>query len=250
MSDLWLLDRQIRFPEDLEISEEHPPKAYLSQELVARYKLSGLEQAEKESGYSSIHYVVRLKESSVPIESRPWIEIQVRTLAQDLWSEIEHVLGYKPKKLTSMSVTRQFSILGKQLTAIDEYFDYLYEELRKYQQESTFKPGDPLNAENLPAVLARMDLACAQKEIDGLLRLLNSRRLGTAGALLELGTSDRIARIRQVITKVKETEPTDFEVIANLAGLAELKDPEQEVRAITAQTELLRLWDALKADLR
>ena len=79
----------------LEISKRDPPIAFLSEELYCRLGLSDLNRATKESGYASIHYILRFKSEEISPENRPWFEIQVRTLAEHVWGEIEHILGYK-----------------------------------------------------------------------------------------------------------------------------------------------------------
>jgi ppGpp synthetase/RelA/SpoT-type nucleotidyltranferase len=70
--------------------------------------MSDLESVEKDTGYASIHYNVRLKESVCNLDRRPWFEVQTRTLAQDLWATIEHIVGYKPDRRTAFPVTRYF----------------------------------------------------------------------------------------------------------------------------------------------
>jgi putative GTP pyrophosphokinase len=106
LSQLPLVHRELLGHPGIEISSQVPPKAYMSQELKVRLGLD-LPGAVKDSGYNSVHYVIRLKDSRLPIEKRPWFELQVRTLAEDAWAEIHHVLGYKPNKRTSASFSRR-----------------------------------------------------------------------------------------------------------------------------------------------
>lgn len=128
MSQLPLIDKELRDSRDFEISENLPPIAYLSADLTKKYGLNHLKQGEKESGYSSIHYILRLRNSKIEIDKRPWFELQVRTLAEDVWGEVEHIIGYKPDKKTSFAVKTQFYVISRELSAIDEHFNLLYEE--------------------------------------------------------------------------------------------------------------------------
>jgi putative GTP pyrophosphokinase len=50
-------------------------------------------------GYQGIHYDIKLNDDEVAGTEFDgvWGEIQVRTLAQHLWSDMSHELGYKPE---------------------------------------------------------------------------------------------------------------------------------------------------------
>lgn len=246
LAQMPLIDRELRNCESLEISESRPPVAYLGEDLIKRLCLSHLERQHKDSGYASIHYILRLRESSVDPAKRPWFELQVRTLVEDTWAEIEHVLGYKPNKRTSFAVRKQFQIISSELAAIDEHFNFLYEELTRFQEETTFRDSDPLNAENLPGVLAEVGVGCAQREIDGLLKLLVSRGLLTVGSLRATATTKRLELIRNTYRAVKGRTPGNFEVVANLANLAGCEREEEEVERIKAQIAYMDVWYELE----
>ena len=175
LSQLKLIDRELRSADTFDVLNEPAPIAYLRQDQSEKYGLTHLERRSKDSGYASLHYYLRLRSSSVQDTERPVIELQVRTITEELWSEIEHVLGYKPGKRTSFSVRHQFQVISGQLSAIDEHFDFLNEELKRYQQEARWQNTDPLNTENLAVVLAAVEVGCDQDEVDALLRLLFSR---------------------------------------------------------------------------
>src|SRR6266851_5171850 len=100
LANMPLIDHELKSSARLELHPTTPAVAYLGRELFGSLALDGLDRRDKDSGYTSIHYYVRFRDSKVPKEQRPWLEIQVRTLAQHCWGEIEHVLGYKPSKRT------------------------------------------------------------------------------------------------------------------------------------------------------
>lgn len=249
MAQLGYVDTEVRRLHNegnLEISPTHPPVAFLEEEVAKRFALSGLKRIDKDSGYISLHYTLRFRTSSVAPDRRPWFELQVRTLAQDVWGEIEHILGYKPEKKTSFAVRKQFWILSKQLSAIDEHFNFLYEELGRFQEEVDAKDKDPLNAENLPALVSDIGVGCAQKEVDGLLKLLHSRGIDTAGALRELAIPRRIEMIRHQHLTQTQRAANNFEILATLATLRHAKTQDEESALIKAHLEYLEAWDALK----
>jgi len=247
LSHLPLIDREIRKLDDkLEISSTEPPKAYLPKDLTDQLSLMHLNPKQKESGYASIHYILRLRDSEIPVEQRPWFELQVRTLVEDAWGEIEHVLGYKPEKRTSFAVKRQFQIISKQLAAVDEHFNFLHAELTRFQEEMEYAESDPLNAENLPPELGTMGIGCAQSEIDGLLKVLVSRKIATVAALRQVATPRRLELIRNTFWNVEGRPPKNFEFVAHLAALVDSNDEHEEVARIKDQIDFLKGWQSIK----
>lgn len=75
-------------------------------------------------GYLSVHYVCSLKRSSAHSESLCGLkfEIQIRTLLQHVWAEIEHDLGYKSEFAIPRAVRRDFSRVAGLLELADEKF--------------------------------------------------------------------------------------------------------------------------------
>ncbi len=246
LSNLPLIDRELRTSHAFEISSLHPPVAYLTHELTERLGLKHMDRQSKESGYALIHYVVRLRSSAVPMAQRPWFELQVRTLAEDVWGEIEHILGYKPNKKTLFAVRKQFQIISAELTAIDEHFNLLYEELSRFQRESSFEDNSLLNAENLAAVLWERKIRCAQREIDGLLKLLASRSVKTVGDLRLVATSRNIEAVRKVYRETQRRSPTNFEIVASLAVLKGLMADTEVIDAVKSHVKFLQAWEKLR----
>ena len=247
LSHMPLIDRELRNLSDkVEISEADPPKAYLPEELTNRLALVHLKRINKESGYASIHYILRLKNSKVPPELRPWFELQVRTVTEDAWGEVEHVLGYKPEKSTSFAVRRQFQIISQQLGAIDEHFNLMHTELTRLQEEIEYTDTELLNAETLPPELAAMGLWCAQSEIDGLLKLLVSRKIATVAELRSISTPKRLDIIRHTFWNVEGRPPNNFEFVANMAGLVGCDDEATQVARIKEQIDYLNAWESIK----
>lgn len=88
MGQLPLVDCEVRRLAEAgvwEVSSEFPPTAYLDDEVVKRYGLDGFHVQEKDSGYISLHYILRFSEAKVPNSRSPWFELQVRTLAEEVW---------------------------------------------------------------------------------------------------------------------------------------------------------------------
>lgn len=82
----------------------------------------------KDSGYRSLHLIIE-----VPIflqnEKRPMkVEVQLRTIAMDLWASLEHKLRYKkdipPAQLAELS--RELSACAENIASIDERMNAIH----------------------------------------------------------------------------------------------------------------------------
>jgi len=247
LSHLPLIDREIRSSEAFEICPEAPPKAYMSTAQARVLGLDHLRAEEKESGYSSVHYVLRLKQSRVPPADRPWFEVQVRTLSQELWSTMEHHLGYKPGRRPHLGARRQFKVLSKMIAAIDEHFNVLYEELNRYQEEVDFDDADALNPENLPAVLAEVGISCAQRDMNNILKFLFSRGVESVRDLRALARPTLIDVIHHTYLSETGRGPANLEVIAALAALHDAPPEEGQIRrVVNSQIAYRGAWNSIR----
>lgn len=91
-------------------------------------------------GYLSLHYVVnispiRLKLLEYRKFSKCKIEIQIRSILQHTWAEIEHDLGYKSNIAVPRDIRRSFSRIAGLLELADQEFTRIRNELLKYEQE-------------------------------------------------------------------------------------------------------------------
>lgn len=95
-------------------------------------------------GYLSLHYVVSLAEHrSSLIEYKRYpsfkAEIQVRSILQHAWAEIEHDLGYKTSLGIPKEIRRKFSRLAGILELADEEFLGIRKNLEKYNKDVSNK---------------------------------------------------------------------------------------------------------------
>lgn len=94
-----------------------------------------------EFGYLSIHYVVELSEKRLALgEYRRFAEkeaeIQVRSILQHAWAEIEHDLGYKNPNAVPPEIKRSFSRVAGLLEIADAEFVNIRKQLRTFEQET------------------------------------------------------------------------------------------------------------------
>ena len=104
-------------------------------------------------GYVSLHYVVGLREenTSPTLYGRfknIKLEIQIRTVMQHAWAEIEHDLGYKSKEDIPDQYRRQFSRLAGLIELADDNFLQLKNNINNYEKEVREKL--PTSKEELP----------------------------------------------------------------------------------------------------
>jgi putative GTP pyrophosphokinase len=97
----------------------------LSEEFdVVERSNKGLEFIEEERfGYQSIHYLVHVKpQSEYERFSGAVVEVQVRTILQHAWAEIEHDIQYKSSKTIPSEIRRRFMALAGMLEIAEENF--------------------------------------------------------------------------------------------------------------------------------
>jgi putative GTP pyrophosphokinase len=89
-------------------------------EAIEFFKNLGLHTEIKPSYYTSIHYVVSPRE-----DSEIYCEIQVRTLFEEIWGEIDHSLNY-PEATKSQACREQLRVLSKLVSTGTRLADSIY----------------------------------------------------------------------------------------------------------------------------
>lgn len=92
-----------------------------------------------EFGYSSVHMVVKFTEERCKlVEYQKYqdirFEIQLRTVLQHAWAEVEHGLGYKSYYEPPMDIKRKLNRLAGTLEILDEEFEAIRYEITLYNQ--------------------------------------------------------------------------------------------------------------------
>ncbi len=93
----------------------------------------------KEFGYESIHLLIKVPMAfhwKSPIMETPICEIQLRTILQEAWAEVEHALIYKTDfSPLDVPLKRKLAALNANLTLSD----ILFQEIRDYQNELQYE---------------------------------------------------------------------------------------------------------------
>lgn len=94
---------------------------------------------EDKVGYLSVHYIVELNDTRAgltenSIYNNCKCEIQVRTLLQHAWAEIEHDRNYKFSGVLPRDIRRRFYLISGVLEMMDREFDVLSNEIDEYSK--------------------------------------------------------------------------------------------------------------------
>jgi len=90
--------------------------------------------------YKSIHYVVELNDDRIKLpeyEKFKWLklEIQVRTILQHAWAEVEHDRSYKFSWKLPDEIDRRFKLLAWTLELVDREFNNIAREIDKVSKK-------------------------------------------------------------------------------------------------------------------
>lgn len=154
----------------------------------------------KEFGYMSLHYIASITQARSEMTEYARFkdtvfEIQIRSILQHAWAEIEHDLGYKVAEGIPREHRRSFSMLSSLLEMADRDFGALREAVGKYREEAGQQAAlSPDNLEIDEATLTA--LAVADPEFGHLDREV----AGAASMGVELGVSGKYLswRIREL----------------------------------------------------
>lgn len=114
-------------------------------------------------GYLSLHFIIQLSKARLLLtENEDFAglscEVQIRSILQHAWAEIEHDLGYKSDLEIPRHLRRRFSRIAGLLELADDEFVGIQDQLRKYRKElqraiKTQSSPVPIDKESLLAFL-------------------------------------------------------------------------------------------------
>jgi hypothetical protein len=111
-------------------------------EVLFEDKKTIFDAKSKASGYKSIHFVGYVK--SRTSDQKYSFEIQLRTLLQDVWGEMEHKLAYKQKGNQTI-IKNSFQLLARDLQTSDMLLAQLKDISRSeecYEYKAPFNPAN------------------------------------------------------------------------------------------------------------
>ena len=110
-------------------------------EILEKIDKADLLVKEERLGYQSIHYIVKLRASRIALPeyqryANIVAEIQVRTILQHAWAEIEHDIQYKSVETIPTEVRRRFMTLAGLLEIADREFQAIQDEDTRIRLEA------------------------------------------------------------------------------------------------------------------
>ena len=135
ISDLLGIRIVCPFLEDLTVVE----KTLLEHFSIREVDHKGEQQSFREFAYDSIHLLLDLEGQAIahPLPGVEGVcEIQLRTILQDAWAEVEHELIYKSDwSIPTGQIRRKLAALNANLTLSD----IIFQDLREFQKEVVLK---------------------------------------------------------------------------------------------------------------
>jgi putative GTP pyrophosphokinase len=83
------------------------------------------EKSKESSLYTSVHYVIRPN-----LKTKSTCEIQVRTLADEVWGEVDHAINY-PYRVNSVACHEQIQVLARVTTSCSRLVDSIFRSLEE-----------------------------------------------------------------------------------------------------------------------
>ena len=144
-------------------------------------------------GYQSIHYLLRIKSDRAGLPeyqrfSKHVVEVQVRTILQHAWAEIEHDIQYKSLRSIPIEIRRRFVALAGMLEIADREFQAIDDANQTLEDTAKEKveTGDLSGAEVTPKALKLF----LDKKLGPDRRMSDWSYDWTAGLLKSLGFRD------------------------------------------------------------
>jgi putative GTP pyrophosphokinase len=107
---------------------ERPAARTWDDESEAFFKKCGLKTIKSSTMYTSVHYVIESNSST-----KATCEIQVRTLAEELWGEVNHKMNY-PHECTQLSCREQIKVLARATSTCSRLVDSIF---RSYEGDKS-----------------------------------------------------------------------------------------------------------------
>ena len=94
----------------------------------------------KESGYRSLHLVIRIPVFLSSHTELVPVEVQIRTIAMDFWASLEHQLRYKSNHETTQQLRRRLQHCAEASAALDREMQDIYREINGCSENESCAP--------------------------------------------------------------------------------------------------------------
>ncbi|PRO66570.1 GTP pyrophosphokinase [Alkalicoccus urumqiensis] len=119
VSDIYEISRMLQQQKDVDVLEI---KDYI--------------QEPKESGYQSLHLLVRVPVFMSDRTKYVCVEIQIRTIAMDFWASLEHKIFYKYNRDVPDRLRQELQEAAASAAALDRKMEKLHLEMKEIKEEN------------------------------------------------------------------------------------------------------------------
>ena len=199
-SDCFAIDVDLR--RELDLAEG--PRAYVrvgdDQVLREQYQEVGFEVQDHPHGYRSIHYVV----TAQPTKRKVFAEIQVRTIFEEGWSEIDHTVRY-PNFSEDVQVAYLLQVFNRIAGSADELGGFV-KTLKTVLDETQSMASDALDSARQAIVERDASIAKMEEAIDQLAKIQTGQQ-----------EQERISTVKHELAKLKVENSTVHSGASDLA---------------------------------
>lgn len=98
----------------------------------------------KDSGYRSLHLVIRIPVFLSSHTELVPVEVQIRTIAMDFWASLEHQLRYKSDQETTLKLRQRLQKCAEASAALDQEMQSIYREINgdQFAEKNTCAAAD------------------------------------------------------------------------------------------------------------
>lgn len=179
---------------------------------VKEIEVKGASQSFREFGYESVHVLVGIpldcfpsdmhsyKENGIEVPDNLVCEIQIRTILQDAWAEVEHELIYKTEFTPfDMPLRRKLASMNASLSLADIIFQEIRDYQNKLQSEMNerrktfYDKADALTDTKSTSVKTEENIERVTPYVQGtiddmLLQAIHSHNVGDLGTAIKIYT--------------------------------------------------------------
>ena len=182
-------------------------------------------------GYLSLHYICRIPESSYTVAEHPELnkirfEVQMRTVLQHAWANMNHDTGYKSGVEIPKTYLRNLSRLAGMLELVDDEFSRIRRELSDYRRkvQSLVASGNldevPLDGDSFKSYLQIGPFDALMRRIAS----INQAEIQPAdlSAFLPLFKAMRFTTLGDIANMVKNYSDAAYQIACFQMGVTDL----------------------------
>ena len=210
------------FLEDISVVLEQLKEIFDIREIERK----GADLNFKEFGYESIHVLVAIPEDCVPVDIDDNLplpndlvcEIQIRTILQDAWAEVEHELIYKSEFTPfDMPLRRKLASMNASLNLAD----IIFQEIRDYQKKLQDEMNErKLQFYNIADTITNEQLGVNVEKKELQIERINPYVRGTIDDLLlqaiHAHNAGEFDRAISIYTEIIESKPSPNNIVLSV----------------------------------